>query len=278
MKCYKSFLLVSVFSSIMISASLSAVTSDELADKIRNTRTCPVVIVDQEAPAQSGWFSSFRQKTGNALRWFGDKLRTEEDSRIAANHVKEMAKDAAVAALSYETGFCFSRSILNPIGNAFRKVGQWIKGGEETQTTTRAVLNNLKLNKSSKEADVEDALRISAEAILTVDASTAVQSFDDVVAGLNKRGFSTKGLDTNHIYMEVLAGQTLRKNSNVSYEDFSCEMLTQGMPVLQKMNGVKNASDSQKLNLMNTYLRKAFDRENAKLRFDQARHSAAAAA
>ncbi|MBY0501912.1 MAG: hypothetical protein K2P93_07935 [Alphaproteobacteria bacterium] len=278
MKYYKSFLLASVFSSIMIPATLSAVTADELADKIRNTRACPVVITDQAPPVQGGWFSSFRQKTGNALRWFGDKLRTEEDSQIAADHVKQMAKDVAVAALSYETGFSFSRNILNPIGNAFRKVGQWIKGGEETQTTTRTVLNNLGLNKSSKDADVENALRLSAQATLKADAATAFESYGSVVVGLDKRGFSTKHLDSKEIYMDTLAGQILRNRSNSTYEAFSQEMHFQGMPILLQMKGIKNASDGEKVNLMNIYLKEAFNRENAKIKFDETRASAAAAA
>jgi hypothetical protein len=279
MKYYKSFLLASVFSSIMIPATLSAVTSDELADKIRNTRACTVVIVDQEPPVQRGWFSSFRQKTGDALRWFGDKLRTEEDSRIAADHVKQMAKDVAVAALSYETGFSFSRSVLNPIGNAFRKVGQWIKGSEESQTTTRTVLNNLGLNKSSKQDDLKDALCLSAEATLKADPASAFENYESVVTGLVKRGFSTENLDSHEIYMDMFAGQTLRKNPNVTYDAFSQEMFVHGMPILQKMNGIKNvASDSEKLKLMNIYLEQTFKRENAKRKFDEARISAAAAA
>ncbi|MBX9786418.1 MAG: hypothetical protein K2Y08_03665 [Alphaproteobacteria bacterium] len=277
MKYYKSFLLASVFSSVIIPASLSAVTPDELADKIVSQRACPVAIIDQEPPVQSGWFSSFRQKTGNALRWFGDKLRTEEDSRTSAGHVSQMAKDAAVSALSYKTGFSFDRNILNPIGNAFRTVGQWIKGGEETQTSTRVILNNLGLNRSSKDADVENALRISAEASLKADTTTAIETYNNVVSGLKKRGFSTN-VDTNKTYMDALARQTLVKNSNVSYETFSQDMFIHGMPVLEKMNGIKGASDGEKLNLMNTYLRQVFNTESAKIRFDAARNSAAPAA
>ncbi|MBX9621642.1 MAG: hypothetical protein K2X28_06420 [Alphaproteobacteria bacterium] len=279
MKYFKSFLLASVFSWALIPASLSALTPDELADHIRNSRSCPVAsIVRQEPAAERGWFSSFRQKTGNALRWFGDKLRTEEDSRTAAGHVSQMTKDGAAAALSYKTGFSFTRDIFNPIGNALRTVGQWIKGGEETQTTTRVVLNNLGLNKSSKDADVAEALRKAAEASLKADAATAVKTYEDVVLGLNKRGLSTKSLDTEQTYLSALAGQTLVKNSNVSYETFSQEMFIHGMPVLEKMNGIKDAADGEKLDLMNTYLRQVFQTESAKIKFDAARLAAAPAA
>ncbi|MBL8676371.1 MAG: hypothetical protein JNJ47_02955 [Alphaproteobacteria bacterium] len=277
MKYYRSFLLASVFSSIIIPASLSAVTSDELADHIRNSRSCPVTsIADQEPPAQSGWFSSFRQKTGNAFRWFGDKLRTEEDPQTAAGHVSQMVKDGAAAALSYKTGFSFKRNIFNPIGNALRTVGQWIKGGEETQTTTRVTLNNLGLNKSSKDTDVENALRIAAETSLKADTATAIKIYEDVISGLNKRGFSTKSLGTEQVYLGALARQTLLKNSE--YEVFSQEMFAHGMPVLEKMNGIKDASDGEKLNLMNIYLRKVYNTGSAKKKFDAARIAAAPAA
>lgn len=277
MKYYRSFLLASVFSSIIIPASLSAVTPDELADVIVRSRSCPVAAINEEAaPVQNGWFSSFRQKTGNALRWFGDKLRTEEDPRTATGHVSQMVKDGAAAALSYKTGFSFDRSIFNPIGNAFRKVGQWIKGGEETQTTTRIILNNLGLNKSSKDADVENALRIAAEISLKADAATAIKAYEDVNSGLNKRGVSTKNLGAEQIYLGALARKTLLKNSK--YEDFSREMLTYGMPVLEKMDGIKGASDDKKLNLMNIYLRQVFNTESAKIKFDTARLAAAAPA
>jgi hypothetical protein len=284
MKYYKSFLLASVFSSILIPASLSARTSDsdELARIIVSQRACQVAMVDQGPPAQSGWFSSFcqkaRQKTGKALRDLGEALRTEEDSRTAAGHVSQMAKDAAAASLSYKTGFSFTRSIFNPIGNALRTVGQWIKGGQETQTTTRVVINSLELNRSSKDVDIENALRITAEASLKADATTAIGTYEDVVLGLNKRGISTKSLGTEQIYLSALARQTLVKNSNASYEAFSGEMLVHGMPVLEKMNEIKGASDGEKLNLMNTYLRKVFTTESAKIRFDTARNSAAPAA
>lgn len=277
MKYYRSFLLASVFSSVIIPASLSAVTSDELTDVIVRSRSCPVATINQEtAPAKDGWFSSFRQKTGNAFRWFGDKLRTEEDPRTAAGHVSQMVKDGAAAALSYKTGFSFKRNIFNPIGNALRTVGQWIKGGEETQTTTRVILNNLGLNKSSKDADVENALLIAAETSLKADTATAITIYEDVNSGLNKRGFSTKSLGTEQVYLGVLARQTLLKNSE--YEVFSQEMLTYGMPVLEKMNGIKDASDGEKLNLMNIYLRKVYNTESAKIRFDTERRISAAPA
>lgn len=279
MKYFKSFLLASVFSSVLIPASLSAVTSDELADHIVRSRSCPVaVVVDQEPPAKSGWFSSFRQKTGDALRWFGDKLRTEDDSRTAAGHVTQMAKDGAAAALSYKTGFSFSRDIFNPIGNALRTVGQWIKGGKETQTTTRVILNNLGLNQSSKERDIAEALNTVATASIKANLASAIKTYEDVVLGLNKRGHYSKDLDKEDIYLSALARKTLVKNSNTSYEKFSQEMFIHGMPVLEKMNGIKGAADGEKLNLMNTYLRKVFTTESAKIKFDAARNSAAAAA
>lgn len=189
-----------------------------------------------------------------------------------------MAKDGAATALSYKTGFSFSRNIFNPIGNALRKVGQWIKGGEETQTTTRVVLNNLGLNKSSKDADVAEALRKTAVASLKADAATAVKTYEDVVSGLDKRGLSTKSLDTEQIYLSALAGQTLAKNPTVSYETFSQEMFAHGMPVLEKMNGIKEAPDGEKLNLMKSYLNQVFIKERDKIQFDAARNSAAAAA
>jgi len=281
MKYYKSFLLASVFSSILIPASLSAVRpdSDELARIIVSQRACQVAVVDQKPLAQSGWFSSFRQKTGNVLRWFGDVLRTEEDSRTAAGHAKQMAKDAAVKALSSKTGLLFlDQKVLNPFGNALRNVGQRIKGGKETQTETRVILDNLELNRSSKNADVENALRTVAAASLKVDVTTAIKTYEDVVLGLNKRGFSTKNLGTEQIYLDALARQTLVKNSNTSYKDFSGEMFAHGMPVLKKMNGIKNASDDGvKLNRMNDYLLKAFERENTQIRVNAARNSAVAA-
>ena len=282
MKYFKSFLLASVFSSVLIPASLSAVTPDELADHIVRSRSCPVAsIVHQEPPAERGWFSSFRQKTGNALRWFGDKLRTEDDSRTAAGHVNQMTKDGVAAALSYKTGFSFTRNVFNPIGNALRTAGQWIKGGEETQTTTRVVLNNLGLNNSSKERDIAEALSTVATASLKAGATT---TYEDVVLGLNKRGLSTKNLDTEDIYLSALARKTLvdnpalLKNSDELYKKFSQEMFIHGMPVLEKMNGIKGAADGEKLNLMNTYLKQVFKTESAKIKFDTARNSAAAAA
>lgn len=282
MKYFKSFLLASVFSSVLIPASLSAVTPDELADHIVRSRSCPVAsIVDQEPPAKSGWFSSFRQKTGNFLRGLGDELRTESKPQTAAGRVTQMAKDGLVKALSYMTGISLNKEILNPLGNALRTVGQWIKGGEETQTTTRVVLNNLGLNKSSKERFIAEALSTVATASLKAGATT---TYDDVVLGLNKRGLSTKNLDTEDIYLSALARKTLvdnpalLKNSDELYEKFSQKMFIHGMPVLEKINGIKGAADGEKLNLMNTYLRQVFKTESAKIKFDAARNSAAAAA
>lgn len=278
MKYFKSFLLASVFSSALIPVSLSAVTPDELADHITRSRACPVTVIHQEPATERGWFSSFRQTTGNALRWFGDKLRTEENSRTAAGHVTQMTKDGAAAALSYKTGFSFTRDIFNPIGNALRTVGQWIKGGEETQTTTRVILNNLGLNKSSKKDHIAEALSTVATASIKAGATTAIKTYEDVVLGLNKRGLPTKSLDTEQIYLDALAKQTLLKNSDVPYETFSAEMLVHGMPVLEKMSGIKGAADGEKLNLMNAYLRQVFKTESTKIRFDAARLAAAPAA
>lgn len=76
MKYFKSFLLASVFSSVLIPASLSAVTPDELADHIVRSRSCPVAsIVHQEPPAERGWFSSFRQK--REMRFVGLAISCE---------------------------------------------------------------------------------------------------------------------------------------------------------------------------------------------------------
>lgn len=262
MKYFKSFLLASVFSSVLVSASYSTITSDELADHIRSTRSCPVAsTVHQESPTEKGWFSFVRKNTGNFLRGLGDELRTKRNPQTAAGYVSQLAKDGLVRGLSYMTGIPLNKKILNPLGNGLRTVGQWIKGGEATQTTTRVILNNLELNKSSKDIDVENALRTVAAASLKADATTAVKTYEDVVLGLKKRGFSTKSLNTEQIYLNALAGQTLRNNSNLSCEDFSKEMRTHGMSVLNKMNGIKGF-DIEK------YLGEVFYTESAHIRFD----------
>lgn len=276
MKYFKSFLLASVFSSVVIPASLSAAMpdSDELARIIVRQRAYQVAIVDQEPPAQSGWFSFARKNAGNFLRGLGNELRTKDDSRTAAGRVTKMLKTGLVKGLSYLTGFSLDKKSL---GNALRTVGQSIKGGQETQTTTRVILNNLGLKKSSEDIDIEKALRMTAEASLKADAATAIQTYEDVVLGLNKRGFSTKSLDTKKLYLDALARQTLVTKPNVSSDDFSRIMFAHGMPVLKEMNGIKEASDDKKLNLMNNYLGKVFNSEKNKIQAETARNLALAA-
>lgn len=287
MKLSKFFLLGTAVALTMSSFSLRAVTPEELAETIRTSRACHAPKrIEQEAPAaEQGWFSSFRKATGNALRTFGDSLRTEGE-KSAAGHVKELAKDGFLSTLSAKTGIPFNKAketIFNSLGNAFRTVGQFVKGGKPVQTTTRVVLDKLDLNKSSKPHQVAQALRTVAQATLQADRATAIEDYRSVVAGLVKRGYATtaqiQSLDVNGIYLDVLAEEELRENAALTYSAFAQAVKSKGFDALENINAVKTAPFAgDKLKAMDSRLQDAYKKIQLQQQFEHNRLKAAAAA
>lgn len=271
MKLFKSFLLASVMVATLTPYSASAhITADDLADKIRITRAAPAPVVKEEAP--KGWFSSFRQSVGNGFRYLGDRLRQEENTETAAGHVKQAAKDYVAAGISAKLHIPVSTSIFNSIGNGLRTVGQWVKGGEETQTPTRVVLNNLGLNKSANKDEIAYSLKTAASAIIKADAQTAPEAFLDVVKGLNLRGHSTKELDVYGIFVKELAHEEFSKQSSISFADFAKNMSAKGFDALENTAVVKAATTpTAKLNLINKVLRETYDQGVARVKADMLR-------
>ena len=266
MKNYKAYLLASAMTSALLPASLEAVTLDDLEATIRASRSCSVV-VEKEKPEPKGWFSSFRNAAGDALRAFGHGLRTQ-NHQTSAGILKEQVKDVA-ASLLFQRRLAFSvtSSIFNPLGNFARAVGQVVKGGQATQSQKRSTVDLL-----AKEADVAYALKLAATANLNVDAATAFDNYKDVVEGLNNRGRSTHRLDVNKIYMDALAANVFRNKPGATSEDFSRELRARGFRVMEQMKPVQETSSPRtKLNLMEQYLKNSFDNEKAKYQFDTSR-------
>ncbi|MBP6951950.1 MAG: hypothetical protein KBC28_07065 [Alphaproteobacteria bacterium] len=279
MNIFKSFLLASTIIATLSPFSLSAMSSEELSEKIRIARAAPVR-VQPEVEAPRGWFSSFRKSAGDAVRWAGDQLRTEGNTKTAAGNLKEMAKDLAAKGISAKVGFSVTSAIFNPIGNGLRKVGQWIKEGEETQTPLRVVLSNLGLNHSAKQADIEQALKTAATAAIRADVdNTAPEFFLEIVKGVNNRGHSTKQIDAFKIYVDAVAREVMQQNATISQTAFEETVRNQSYEMLQYIAPVKATSvPGEKIRLMNQYLNRAFQQEKAKNNFNAIRVAAVAAA
>jgi len=274
MKLFKSLLLASVMVATLTPYSASAIiTADDLADKIRVTRAAPAPVVKEEAPR--GWFSSFRSAVGNGLRYVGDALRQDENTKTDAGKVKQAAKDYVAAGVAAKLHVPVSTSIFNAIGNGLRKAGQFIKGGEETQTQTRVVLNSLALNKSASKDDIANALKTAATAIIRADSQTAPEAFLDVVKGLNLRGHSTKELDVYGIFVKALADEEFLKQTSITFEDFAKNVSAKGFEALENIAAVKAATTPMaKLNLMNKALKDVYDQGVAKVKVNQLRQQA----
>ncbi|MBY0293698.1 MAG: hypothetical protein K2W92_10485 [Alphaproteobacteria bacterium] len=280
MSKFKSFLLASTIIATLSPFSLSAISSEELSEKIRISRVAPVRMQPEaEIPAEKGWFSSFRQSAGNVVRWAGDQLRTEGDTNTAAGHLKETAKDIAAKYASTKVGIPLTSAIFNPIGNGLRKVGQLIKGGKETQTTTRVILNSSGLKYNAKQAEIERALSAAATALVRVDEGTAPEEFLKVVKGLNNRGFSTKQIDAFKIYVDAVASEVMQQNTAISKEVFEQEVMVRSFEMLQYITPVKMAPFvGEKDRLMKEYIHRAYKLETDKNLNNKNRKAALAAA
>ena len=191
-----------------------------------------------------------------------------------------MAKDLAAKGISAKVGFSVTSAIFNPIGNGLRKVGQWIKEGEETQTPLRVVLSNLGLNHSAKQADIEQALKTAATAAIRADVdNTAPEFFLEIVKGVNNRGHSTKQIDAFKIYVDAVAREVMQQNATISQTAFEETVRNQSYEMLQYIAPVKATSvPGEKIRLMNQYLNRAFQQEKAKNNFNAIRVAAVAAA
>ena len=269
MKSYKSFLLVSAVLTSVLPSSLyaqSTTTADALADAIRHTHARPAHSIEAEQPAKSGWFTSFRQKAGNALRWTGEQLRTEGNKQTNAGKVKEWAKEKAAQFTSSKVGVKLESAIFNPIGNGLRKLGQWIKGGKETQTPTRVVLDTLALSPAAHEFEVERALKIAASAAYKADSAKSSTLYSKVVEGMIKRGHVVPQ-SADAIFVESVAGEVLSKDSKVNFETFRVAMLNAAMEKVEGLGSVKSSFD--KPAAMDEVLRRIFETHTAKVQLNK---------
>lgn len=282
MRLSKSFMLSSAVVLTMLPVCLSAITmnSDEPRE-YDNGRHCVAQTIKAEPfqkEEQSSWFSSFRKNVGNAFRTAGDSLRTEGD-KSAVGQVKEFVKNSALTIISKKTGIPLDRAketICTALGNGLRTIGQWIKGGEPTQTTTRVILDNLGLKKSSKDHQVAHALRTAARNALKADEATAIEEYKLVVEGMLKRGYATKAqiqaVDINGIYLEVLSEEELRKNSALTCDAFAKAVKVKSFEALKNLKNIKDAPIADKLNLMNQHLKGVYENIKLKQEFDQIRN------
>jgi len=278
MKLSKSFLFGAAVTLMLLPCSLSAITPEELADKILTARAChaPQLHVEKE-PQEQGWFAAIRKNTGDAFRKVGDMLRSEGD-QSPAGKVKELAKDGALAAVSPKLQAVKSK-IFKPLGNALRAFGQEIKGGEATQTTTRIILDNIGLKRSAKTYQVEEALKTVAKATLKADEATAIEDYKSVVEGIVKRGYATKtqlqGIDVYAIYLNALAEEELNENKTLTYEAFSRALQLKGFSALENIKSVKTAPfAAEKLQAMEQYIKDAYNQIKLKQDFDAMRKQA----
>lgn len=243
MKLSKSLLVGTAVLLTMSSVTLSALTPDELANAIRTTRACPAASeLENEPVVEQGWFSSFRAVTGNFLRTAGDAIRTEGDTKSTAGRVKEDIKDATLKAVSSKIGVALSGAkdaIFNAFGNGLRTLGQWIKGGEETQTTTRIILNNLGLSKYANSSDIEKGLRTAAAGLHLVNDKTSYEEYMKVVNACKNRAYASeaqlKAMDVNTVYVNVLATKALSGHNVPTYEAFAEGMKEQARDALKKI-------------------------------------------
>jgi len=271
MKFSKSFLLGSAVALTVLPLTLSAdIDPKELEEKIRTARACPASQeIALESAAEQGWFSSFRSYVGKGLRKAGNSLRTEED-QSAAGQVKEAIKDGVLSFVSAKTGIPFQNAkevIFNSLGNGLRTVGQVIKGGTPKQTVKRVTLDSLELNKWSDDNQIKRALATVAKANLKVNKATAVEDYRLVIEGMVKRGYATsaqmKAIDVNAIYLDALAEETLAENNALTSTAFIEAVKINGFEVLEQINPVKNAPVANKVDVMNAFLKGAYEKLKA---------------
>ncbi len=273
MRLFRLALLTTVMVSTL-SPVIANPSADEIADKIRHVRAAPTKVVKEEEP--KGWFSSFRNSVGNGFRKAGDYLRREEDASTPAAHVAQATKEAAASAIAAKTNLPVTTRAFNYIGNGLRSVGQWIKGGEETQTPTRVVLNNLGLNKSAGKEEISYALNTAARAVIKADPKTAPEAFLDVVKGLNNRGHATKEIDVYGIYVKALSDEILAQNADMSLDSFSNNLKAVGLKELEKVTAIENASSQSKSNAMNKVVRDIYNQKVAEKAANKLRNEALA--
>ena len=258
MKNIRNILMVSVAVVGLIPNTLTAkISADELAGVIRTTRSCPVKSIEDTRPEPKGWFSSFRTKIGNGLRCMGDHLRSEGNKRTPAGRMKEWVKDATAKFASSKLGIKLNSGIFGPIGNGLRKLGQWIKGGEETQTDVRTTLNAVGLKHGAQEHEVNEALRVVATAAYKVGGN-ASEYYSDVVLGMKKRGHVAS--DASAVYLDAVSTEILNARPDVSAEDFGREMLRVGQKeILESVKGSNRRADT-----VSDYLSRAYETSKAK--------------
>lgn len=260
MKNIRNMLMVSVAIVGIIPSSLTAkISADELAGIIRTTRSCPVQPIENTRPEPKSWFSSFRAKVGNGLRCMGDHIRSEGNKRTPAGRMKEWVKEVSAKFASSRLGIKLDAGIFNPIGNALRKVGQWIKGGKETQTHVRTTLNAVGLKYRAQEHEVNEALRVVATAAYNVGGN-ASEYYSNVVQGMNKRGHIAQ--DANAVYLEAVSTAIVQARPEVSMEDFALEMLKVSLKEIASHESLKGSQ--RKADAVGKFLERAYKTSKAK--------------
>ncbi|MBS0271160.1 MAG: hypothetical protein JSR85_00755 [Proteobacteria bacterium] len=275
MKLYKTFLLASAMMVSLLPHSISAnVDIDELVEKVRFARACPAQAVKEEEP--KGWFSSFKATVGKTLLDLGNSIRGEENTKTAAGKLTQQVKEGIAATASAKLHIPVSTDVVtrlaNRLGNGLRTVGRWF-GVQETQTPTRVILNNLELNQSAKENDIANALRTAAITTIRADVTTAPEAFREVIHGLNMRGYSTKKLDGQGIFIQALADEIIAGNTAMSYNDFRRVILVKGLEALEGVTSVKASQNpGDKTRVMEDFLQKVYQYGNSKAKLNQSRH------
>lgn len=259
MKNIRNALIVSAIAVSFLPNSLSAKLSvDDLVDQIKHARSCPVKPIE-DIQTNKGWFSSFRTKVGNGLRSIGDHMRTEGNKSTPAGRMKEWVKETTSKVASSRLGISLKAGIFNPIGNGLRKLGQWVKGGQETQTSLRTTLNAIAPKFGAQEHEINDALRIAAAAAYKVDPDTST-FYSDVVQGMNNRGH--KSSDAGAVYVEAVSNEIVKSRPEISLEDFAHELLRVGSKEIASHKSV--IGSYQKSNAIRTLVQQAYKASKAK--------------
>lgn len=230
------------------SASLSALTPEDLADKGSTVRV---------QPAAQGWFSSFRQAASNAFDLAGDVLRSESNTRSPAGKLQEFVKDGVVSAASAKAGFSlsgFKDTVCSFLGNGLRTVGEWIRGSAAPLTPEREFLNNSELSKFGvSDSKLRETLK---------DAEVKNLDLEAVAKKIGDRGYAGRtqlhNIDLNEIQVEVSAEKVLKANAELSYENL-CEEVASDQKAGAALLKMKNGQDYLKRFYEKFKLEKAFN-------------------
>jgi hypothetical protein len=230
MKNYKSFLLVTTFVSVLLPASLSAYSSKQIADDLRDFRQSSHVV--QVAPIEepsSGWFSyiaakavSAKNTIGIGLHRLGEAARTE-NTRTATGNTIKLAKQAATDAITAKAGLPVelnSEVAWNYLGNFCRGVASKVLGVKAPEKETSVLLDSSDLNRSSRQSDFVEFLENAGAAYgkLEEGKNQIKKKFYELVEATQKRFSYTalKGIDFRKILKGIMEKNPQNQQTSVT--------------------------------------------------------------